>query len=350
MKQPENFLIVGPSWIGDMVMAQSLFIALQEQYSEADITVMAPPWTSPLLQRMPQVTTQMTNPFAHGELSLWQRRELGKSLRGRHFTTAIVLPNSFKSALVPFHAGIPVRRGWQGEWRRPLLTECRLLDSQKLPLMVQRFVALATNEFDSSPIQYAKPSLQIDSAAAADCLHRFRLTQDKPILALCPGAEFGTAKQWPAEHCAALCDAALDAGWQVWIFGSQGDEAIAAQIQAAISSQHFKQCISLAGQTSLDEAIDLMSLADGVVTNDSGLMHIAAALDKPTVALYGSTSIDFTPPLADKVKILFTDIDCRPCFQRSCPLGHRRCLTEIMPDQVFTALMDLTGSNHPRLQ
>lgn len=350
MSQQEKYLIIGPSWIGDMVMAQSLFIALQEKQADADITVLAPPWTSPLLQRMPQIKAKLSNPFAHGELSLWQRRMLGKSLQSSKFTTAIILPNSFKSALIPFHAGIPKRIGWQGERRRLLLTDCRVLDKERLPLMVQRFVALANDEFDLPPIHYAMPSLQIDGDAVSGRLDRFKLNQDKPILALCPGAEFGSAKQWPAKHCSSLCDLVLEAGWQVWIFGSEGDAAIADEIREAISSNHRKSCLSLAGKTSLSEAIDLMSVSNAVVTNDSGLMHIAAALDKPIVALYGSTSIDFTPPLTNKVKLLFTDIDCRPCFQRTCPLGHRRCLTEIVPDQVFTALMDLTGSNQTRVQ
>jgi len=350
MSQQQKYLIVGPSWIGDMVMAQSLFIALQQGQANADITVMAPPWTSPLLQRMPQVNAQLINPFSHGEVNLWQRRKLGKTLQTNNFTTAIVLPNSFKSALIPFHAGIPKRIGWQGEWRRLLLTDCQVLDKQKLPLMVQRYVALATDEFDLPLTQYALPSLQIDADTVTGCLNRFELNRDKPILALCPGAEFGSAKQWPGGHCSSLCDRVIEAGWQVWIFGSAGDVAIANEIYDGISVKYRKSCLRLAGQTSLAQAIDLMSVSNAVVTNDSGLMHIAAALDKPIVALYGSTSTDFTPPLSNKVKLLFTDIDCRPCFQRTCPLGHRRCLTEILPDRVFTALMDLTRSHQLRLQ
>ena len=350
MSQQQKYLIVGPSWIGDMVMAQALFIALQQSQANVDITVMAPPWTSPLLQRMPQVKAQLINPFSHGEINLRQRRKLGKSLQTNNFTTAIVLPNSFKSALIPFHAGIPRRRGWQGEWRRLLLTDCQVLDKQKFPLMVQRYVALATDEFELPLTQYALPSLQIDTETVSGCLNRFELKRDKPILVLCPGAEFGSAKQWPADHCSSLCDKVIGAGWQVWILGSAGDVAIANEIHAGISVKRRKSCLRLAGQTSLDQAIDLMSVSNAVVTNDSGLMHIAAALDKPIVALYGSTSTDFTPPLSNKVKLLFTDIDCRPCFQRTCPLGHRRCLTEILPDRVFTALMELTGSQQLRLQ
>jgi len=350
MNQQENILIVGPSWIGDMVMAQSLFISLRKIHANADITVLAPSWTSPLLQRMPEVTRKLANPFLHGETSLRQRRKFGQSLRKYDFTTAIVLPNSFKSALIPYHAGISKRIGWQGEWRRLLLTDCRILDRDKFPLMVQRFVALATDASDGPPVQYPWPALQLDGDSVAAHMHSFGLHRDKPVLALCPGAEFGTAKQWPAEHCHRLCELVLAAGWQVWIFGSDGDAGIAADICDGISDNNKMSCRNLTGQTALAEAIDLMSVADAVVTNDSGLMHIAAALDKPIVALYGSTSIDFTPPLADEVKLLFTDIDCRPCFQRTCPLGHRRCLTEILPEQVFTALMELSASNRLRVK
>ncbi|PCJ25451.1 MAG: lipopolysaccharide heptosyltransferase II [SAR86 cluster bacterium] len=337
----ENILVVGPSWIGDMVMAQSLFIRLKLKHQNCRISVMAPAWTRPLLERMPEVDRSIDFPFKSGELKLLERRALGKSLNSDNFTTAIVLPNSFKSALIPFHAGIPRRIGWRGEWRDMLLTDCRKLNKDKLPLMVQRFSALADSSFENGLPATQKPNLQTDPASVTATLSDFKLEAGSKILAICPGAEFGAAKQWPAKHFASACSTLIADGWKVWIFGSASDKTIAAAIVDNIESKQQQSCVSLAGRTSLAQAIDLMSVASAVISNDSGLMHIAAALDKPVVALYGSTSPDFTPPLADRVRLLTTDIDCRPCFKRDCPFGHLKCLTELEPARATDAVSEL---------
>lgn len=337
----EKILVIGPSWVGDMVMAQSLFIGLKTRYKNSLLSVMAPDWTRPLLERMPEVDSAISFPFKQGKLNFLARRALGKSLKIHSFTSAIVLPNSFKSALIPFYAGIPRRIGWRGEWRNSLLTDCRKLDKDRFPLMVQRFAALADPASGEPPFPIAKPGLHADPLQAAASLEEFGLQIGDKILAICPGAEFGAAKQWPAEHYAATCNSLIPEGWKVWIFGSSNDRAVAEAIQANIEPGYRASCVSLAGKTSLAQAIDLMSLTTATISNDSGLMHIAAALDKPVVALYGSTSPDFTPPLAERVKLLATDIECRPCFKRECPYGHLRCLTELRPDRAITAINEL---------
>jgi heptosyltransferase-2 len=337
----EHFLIVGPAWVGDMVMAQSLFMSLKLRYPDCKITVIAPAWTLPLLARMSEVDSSLSIPIGHGEFRLGARRALGKVLRMNGYTRAIVLPNSFKSALLPYFAGIPVRIGWRGEWRNLLLTDCRKLDAKAMPLMVQRFAALAYDRADSLPERLPKPKLELDPAAVATSLEQFALTCTRPILALCPGAEYGPSKQWPAEHFAALSTAVIDIGWDVWIFGSGNDKGIADEIVSGVNFDKLAHCKNLAALTSLAEAIDLMSATTAVVSNDSGLMHVAAALNKPLVALFGSTSPDFTPPLTQCVRILSTDIDCRPCFKRVCPYGHLRCLTELAPVRVVSALDEL---------
>ena len=320
-------------------MAQSLLKQLRHQQPDVHITVMAPTWSRALIDRMPEVDAGIESPFDHGDLKLRERCKLGRRLAGQ-FDVAYVLPNSFKSALAPYFAGIEQRIGWQGEWRNLLLTDCRKLDARKYPLMVQRFVALASGN-GKAPTSFEKPALNTDPVQAAATAASLGAENTGKVLALCPGAEFGDAKQWPLEHYAKLSDLVVRDGWQVWILGSPNDREAGKQITSVILESTRSCCLDLTGETSLDQAIDLLSLASATVTNDSGLMHIAAAVGTPLVALYGSTSPDFTPPLADRVKSLTTDIACRPCFKRQCPLGHRRCLTEITPQGVYSSLQDL---------
>jgi heptosyltransferase-2 len=341
MTSTERILIIGPSWVGDMVMAQALFMSLRQEHPQCHITVMAPDWTRPLLARMPEVDESIDAQLGHGELRLVRRHAIGRSLHAIDFTAAIVLPNSFKSALIPFHAGIPRRIGWGGEWRAPLLTDCRRLNKANYPLMVQRFAALAFPACAHPPAVIPNPVLEIDTINVSKTLLEFDLQGGAKILGICPGAEFGEAKQWPAQHFAAMCNAVLADDWQVWIFGSDNDALVAEAILADIESDKIDRCINLTGKTSLAQAIDLMSVTTMVVSNDSGLMHIAAALSKPVAGLYGSTSPDFTPPLTESVKLLMTDIECRPCFKRTCPYGHRRCLTELQPARVLEAISQL---------
>lgn len=339
---PGKYLIVGPSWIGDTVMAQSLFRQLKANHPHNEISVMAPSWTRPLLDRMPEVSESLDSPFRHGELNWRLRRRIGRDLRRRGFSHAIVLPNSFKSALVPFHAGIPERIGWRGEWRGPLLTDCRRLDKQEFPLMAQRFVALAFPAEGPPPAwregEWPKPELQARPAELELACLRLELNREKPVLALCPGAEYGPSKQWPAAGHIELANLYLRRDWQVWLFGSNNDRAIAAEIAAGLEPGLTTKCRDLTGRTSLAEAIDLLSAATVVVSNDSGLMHVAAALNKPLAAIYGSSSPEFTPPLSGKVELLATGIECQPCYRRECPYGHLRCLTGMQPATVAGAI------------
>ena len=338
----KKILVAGPSWVGDMVMAQSLFIALQQQARAQEtalaIDVLAPVWSRPLLERMPQVRHAIDLPFRHGELNLAGRYRLGHSLRKQRYDQVIVLPNSFKSALTTLFVRSPLRTGWRGELRGMLLNDVRRLDKDALPLMVQRFVALAFPSGAPLPDPLPWPRLVTDPKAVDVALQELQLTLERPLLVICPGAEFGDSKQWPAQHYAALSAQRVAAGWQVWILGSAKDSQVAAKFQAGIPEPQREHVIDLTGRTSLAQAIDLLSLAEAVVSNDSGLMHVAAALQRPIVALYGSTSADFTPPLADNVQLLATDIGCRPCFERTCPLGHKRCLVDLTPDIAQAAL------------
>ncbi|VXB47655.1 ADP-heptose:LPS heptosyltransferase II [Pseudomonas sp. 8AS] len=332
-----KILIVGPSWVGDMVMAQTLFVCLKQRHPDCEIDVLAPEWSRPILERMPEVRAALSFPLGHGVLDIASRRRIGKSLAGQ-YDQAILLPNSLKSALVPFFADIPLRTGWKGEMRYGLLNDIRTLDKERYPLMIERFMALAYEDGVEIPKPYPQPRLQIDEASRSAALAKFALSLDRPVLALCPGAEFGEAKRWPAEHYAKVAEVKIRAGWQAWLFGSKNDHAVGEDIRNRLIPGLREEVVNLAGETSLAEAIDLMSAAGAVVSNDSGLMHVAAALNRPLVGVYGSTSAQFTPPLADQVEIVRLGLDCSPCFERTCRFGHYNCLRELKPRPVIEAL------------
>ena len=331
-------LIVAPSWVGDMVMAQSLFKVLRAQNAERAIDVLAPGWTLALLQRMPEVRAAIDMPLGHGQLQLLTRRRLGISLRAACYEQAILLPNSFKSALVPYWARIPRRTGYVGELRQWLLTDCRTLDRQRLTQTVQRFVALGLPNGAELKGPVPEPALQTDNENGRAALQRLGLeVGQQPVLALCPGAEFGAAKKWPEAYYAEVARHSLDKGWQVWLFGSANDVPVCAQINTLAGSG----CEILAGQTRLEDAIDLLAMANFVITNDSGLMHVAAALQRPMVAIYGSSDPGFTPPLSETAQIERLGLDCSPCFNRECPLGHLDCLNKLMPERIITAMEEV---------
>ncbi|TRW90239.1 lipopolysaccharide heptosyltransferase II [Candidatus Methylobacter oryzae] len=331
----KKILVVGPSWVGDMVMAQSLFISLKNIHPDCQIDVLAPSWTLSLLQRMPEVNEAIIMPVPRGRFALMERIKLGKSLRSKGYDQAILLPNSWKSAIPTFFANIPLRTGYIGECRWGLLNDARKLNKNLLTMTVQRFVALGLPVDAPMPPSCPKPALTISEDRQQAVIDKFQLTPvASRILALCPGAEYGPAKRWPPEHYAEVARQRIDQGWQVWLFGSEKDKNDAAQINRAVSGL----CRDFTGSTSLAEAVDLMSLADAVVSNDSGLMHVAAALDKKVIAVYGSSDPGFTPPLNGKARIITLKLDCSPCFKRECPLGHSNCLTGITPEQVLNII------------
>ena len=298
----------------------------------ATLDVLAPSWALPVYRRMPEVARTISLPFGHGDLKLGERRRFAKSLAP--YDRAIVLPNSFKSALIPWHAGIPVRTGYRGEMRYGLLNDLRVLDEERLPLIVERYAALAqpANEILARPVP--EPRMKIDDAARRDTAAKYGVDLTRPVAAFAPGAEYGPAKRWPPRHFADLAKTLAARGFQVWLMGSRKDAAITAEIQRLTGDL----CVDFAGRTSLDEAIDLMSFAARVVTNDSGLMHIAAALDRPTAAIFGSSSPAFTPPLSAHARIISLKLECSPCFRRDCPLGHTNCLVTLEPARVLEAL------------
>ncbi len=327
-------LVVAPAWIGDMVMAQSLLITIKNLNPDTQIDVLAPAWSFPLLARMPEVNQSVLIPLGHGQLGLGERVKLGRRLAVENYQQAMVLPNSWKSALVPYVAKIPQRIGYLGELRWGLLTEPRKLVKKVLPMTVQRFVALGLAD-GGCPPDIPVPKLQVSLAGKVAVISKFDLVQGQKILALCPGAEFGLAKRWLPSYFAEVAKAKLAEGWDIMLLGSEKDQEIAEQINFLTNHQ----CRDLTGKTTLAEVIDLLSQVDVVVSNDSGLMHVAAALHKPLVAIYGSSDPEFTPPLQQATRIVSLQKRCSPCFKRECPLGHMECLTEITPDRVLSEIM-----------
>jgi heptosyltransferase-2 len=328
-------LIVAPSWIGDTIMAQPLFARLHARHPDLQLDALAPSWVAPVLKRMDEIAEVIDSPFGHGQVSLKTRWQLARQLAAGGYDAVYVLPNSLKSALVPFLAGIPRRIGFTGESRYGLINVRHRLDKTALPLMVERFAQLA--EIPGTPVP--KPILhpKIRSTATDQQQTLTALGYDRPTryAAFCPGAEYGPAKRWPAAHFATLARKLASHGFRIGLFGSPKDRAIADEISALAPDL----CDNLCGATSLEQAIDLLAMADLVVCNDSGLMHVAAALDRPIVALYGSSSPGFTPPLSDRADILSLNLDCSPCFKRECPLGHLDCLNKLSPEQVFAACL-----------
>lgn len=329
-----NILVVGPSWVGDTVISQVMLRLLRERHPDAAIDYLAPPWTLPLLARMPEVRAGIRNPFGHGSLQLRERRNLGLSLRAGRYDQAIVLPNSWKSALPPWFAGIPQRTGFLGEARWGLLNDRRTLDKQAMPQMAQRFAALALPENSALPAVLPQPHLYSEPAQQQALISRLGLAPSQPAVAFCPGAEYGPAKRWPERHYAALAGEFSARGFAVWLLGSKNDHAAAETIAGMAPGQ----CINLCGSTDIAEAADLLSAARLVVSNDSGLMHVAAAVGRPLIALYGSSSPVFTPPLSPQAQVLSLNLDCSPCYQRDCPLGHLNCLNGLAPRQIISAI------------
>jgi heptosyltransferase-2 len=330
MAEGPAILVIGPRWVGDMVMAQCLFSALKDVHPGAAIDVLAPAWAAPLLGRMPEVRARIDAPFARRKLEFGARLQLGRSLRGR-YDQAYVLQGSWKSALVPFFAGIPRRVGHLREFRYGLLTDIVALPENLKRKTADAFFGLAGGG------SFRSPRLTVDLENQARQLSRFALENDR-FAAFMPGAEFGPAKRWPAGRYATLARRLMSSGLPVALLGSDNDGRVTAEIAALAPG-----AIDLAGKTRLEDAIDLIAAARIAVTNDSGLMHVAAAVGTPVVAIYGSTAPTNTPPLTERRELVWLGLVCSPCHQKICPLGHFDCMNRLDAETVASAVDRLIG-------
>ena len=329
----ERILIVAPSWVGDAILTEPLVGLLRDPFEDPVVDVLVPPWCAPVYARMRGIRRIIETPFSHGKFDIAARKRLGIELRGEGYTHAFVLPNSWKSALVPFFARVPKRVGYTGEARWGLLTDARRIDKRMYPRLVDRFAALAVPPGGLVPMP-PSPGLLPDVRNRADAMRALRLKTDRPVVIMCPGAEYGPAKRWPPNQFAELAAMFLRDGLQVWIIGSPNDRMATDAVLNSLG-ENVHKVRDLTGRTDLGTAIDILSAASLVVSNDSGLMHAAAAVGVPLVALFGSSSPAYTPPLSPTAQIARIDISCSPCFKRECPLGHFKCMRELKPPIVY---------------
>ena len=318
-----RLLVVAPNWIGDALMAQPLLGRLHEKSRDLQIDMLAPEWVAPVARRMPELAEVIATPFVHGPLQLRRRWQLGRELRARRYDQAIVLPNSWKSALVPFFADIPVRSGYVGESRYGLLT---LTYKAQAEPMREHYARLSEPPGRAPARPLPAPRLRFSPHEIEAAKRKFGLPGDYAVL--CPGAEYGPAKRWPYFDVLSR-----ELSLPTVILGSAKDLEATRGIEGE----------NLAGKTTLDEAIDLIAGAQYVVTNDSGLMHVAAALGRPQVALFGSSSPQHTPPLSPAARVLWLQVECSPCFQRECPLGHFKCMREMTVEMVRKEIQNLAA-------
>ena len=314
----QRILVVAPNWIGDALMAQPLLARLREKRPGVAVHMLAPEWVAPIARRMPEVDEVIPVPFRHGALQLGSRWKLGRALKAHHYREAIVLPNSWKAALVPFFADIPVRTGYVGEARYGLLNRLHRKPDREM----RRHYARLADASDAEALPDVR--LRVDPAQIAATQKRFDLRGRYVVL--CPGAEYGPAKRWPY-----FAELAGRIGMPVVLLGSAKDAGAATGIDGT----------NLVGKTTLDEAIDLIAGAEVVVSNDSGLMHVAAALGRPLVALFGSSSPEKTPPAPGRSQVLWLKVECSPCYERECPLGHFKCMREMSVDMVLAEVAKL---------
>lgn len=339
----QRTLLISPNWIGDAVMAQPLLQRLKQNHPQRPIDVLAPAWVAPVWRAMCEVDTVLESPFKHGQLQLGERRAFARLLKQRGYADAYVLPNTLKFALIPWLAKIPLRVGYRGEMRYGLLNVMHRDDRRAPRPMVSFYAALAAPPAVSVPAPSAlpRPTLFVTEAQIVQTMARLGLQMDRPLLVFAPGAEFGSAKRWPTAHFAQLAKTIRhtypDA--QIVLLGSGKDKPACEEIIAIAPEVH-----DLAGVTSLSEAIALIARADAMVSNDSGLLHIASALNRPIVAIYGPTDPDHAPPFSDVAQSLSLRLDCAPCRQRDCPLGHHNCMQNLTVDMVWEPLRPMLAT------
>jgi heptosyltransferase-2 len=342
-----RILIIAPNWIGDAVMSQPLLANLKAVDPQCRIDVLASPWVAPIYRACTEVNQVIEAKLEHKQLQLGLRRQLAKQLKVNQYKACFILPNSFKSALIPWLANIPFRIGYRGEMRFGLINVA-LNNPKKIdrPPMANHYLALSSALDGSEGTNTHKPidpKLNLSPLAKQSVsakLHQAAI-DEKYIYIFCPGAEYGTTKRWPTEHFANLAQKLIsnEPHAHIILLGSKSDHVLGESIKT--QTKNLPGIHNWCGDTSLDEAIALIGMSKALLSNDSGLMHIGAALKVSQVAIFGSSDPHHTPPLSDKAKILWLNLPCSPCHKRECPLGHLKCLRDISPDNVLNAIQSL---------
>jgi heptosyltransferase-2 len=346
-----GILIIAPNWIGDAVMTQPLLASIKALHPDLTIEVLASTWVAPIYRACSEVREVIEAPFEHKQLQWGLRKQIAEQVEFKKYQACFVLPNSFKSALIPWLANIPLRIGYRGEMRFGLLNV--VLDNPSKvnrPPMLEHYLALSTLLNDEEVIE-RQPSVSNEMAPRLNVSKNVMQSVERKlqsaninlgsIYVMCPGAEYGPSKRWPTDHFASLATQLIsnNPDHHIILLGSQSDQILGTEIVSlAKQNSHIHDWC---GNTSLDEAIALIGKSKAVISNDSGLMHIAAALQTPQVAIFGSSDPAHTPPLSEKAKVIWLNLPCSPCHKKECPLGHLKCLKDILPEQVLTTLNTL---------
>lgn len=337
-----KLLVRAVNWVGDAVMTTPAIGAIRERFPQAEITILANPLVSQMFSPHSWVDRVITFDRNGAHKGIAGRFRLASQIRKQAFDAAIILPNSFESALIPWMAGIPIRLGKSSDGRAFMLTGCYNPDPQKPAGHEVGYYLDLVSHFGITGVARV-PHLTVTEQELGNAAVRLAeggASDGDFIIGINPGAAFGSAKRWYPERFAEVARQ-LAAAWnaKVVIFGGPGEIDIAAGIAGHLGGQ----CLNLAGRTSLRELMALIGSCDFFVSNDSGPMHIAAALDVPLVAIFGSTDHATTSPYTDKAVIVRKDVECAPCKLRECPTDHR-CMLEVTADDVVQAALGLMAT------
>jgi heptosyltransferase II len=342
MNPDSPILIVPYMWIGDFVRGHTVVRLLRERFPSRPIDVLATAMVAPLLDYMPGVRKGIVVDLPRKQLALGQHRALAGRLRAEGYGQALVMPRTWKSALAPFLAGIPIRTGFVGEARFGLINDLRP-GERRLPRMVDRCAALVLQKGETAPAEWPLPQLCVSAADVAAWRARLGLAPDgRPVVAFGPGA-VGPSKRWP--YYADLARRFAAEGHQVWVLGGPGERELAAEIVRGAEAD----IRDLTGPN-LRTAILALAAADTAVSNDSGLLHVAAALGTPAIGIFGPTSPWHWAPLNPIAAVIETtsELPCRPCHKPVCRLGHHRCMRDIAVDQVAVAARNALSTRPAR--
>jgi heptosyltransferase II len=343
----QRILIIAPQWIGDAVMSLPLLNLIKQNFSNSIIDVLCTPWVAPIYKANPDTTNVIKTNFQHRSLQLGLRLTTAQNIKAMNYTMAFVLPNSFKSALIPWLAGIPKRIGYRGELRFGLINNTLPNPSRQVRTPMAEHYAQLLNTIQKLPIDLRNlptPRLEISEESARETNQQLAPIANHPFYVFAPGAEYGPAKRWPSDHYAQLAQQILasEPNSHIVILGSQNDHVVGHQIQT--HSNHANRIQNWCGQISLDQSIAVIAKSRCLISNDSGLMHIGAALSVPQVAIFGSSNPKHTPPLSKKAQVVWLGLSCSPCYERNCPLGHLNCLNEIKPERIYAMLSNLKSN------
>jgi lipopolysaccharide heptosyltransferase II len=327
-------LIVPYMWIGDFVRCHSVVRLLNARFPGRPVDVLTTSMVAPLLDYMPGVRKGIVVDLPRKRLALSLHRALAARLRAEGYGDALIMPRTWKAALAPALARIPVRTGFVGEMRFGLINDLRS-GEKALPRMVDRCAALALPKGAALPADWPHPQLVVAREEVSRWRERMGLRDARPVAVVAPGA-VGPSKRWPAEAYAKLAGQLCEQGYAVWVIGGPQENALAGEICAASPSH----CLDLTG-ADLRNAILALAAADVAISNDSGLLHVAAAIGTPSIGIFGPTSPWHWAPLNPLAAVIEpkTDVPCRPCHKPTCRFGHHRCMRDIPAEQVAAAVL-----------